>query len=395
MSTAPSSAREKFAFIDCIRGYAVLLVIVFHTTLVFPELPNPIRRFTYEGRLGVQLFFVASAVTLMLSLEHERARTGRFNARAFYIRRWTRIAPAYFLAGLIYNLVWPLDMLSPYSVLASLLFLNAWHPVPIGAVWGQPPFVPGGWSIGVEFTFYFLFPLLAAWFRRPGQAVVLFVGSFVIAALVNPLARDFLATSYNYKDAEQFAIWWPVNNMPIFMLGIVVYYGVSAIVHPPAGHVSTRLVRAQGLLIALSLLGFAGLSYITTPAYITVASFIPPLEILSGTLFMLFVLALSLPRSTVFVNRAAQAMGKVSFSGYLSHFAVLRLLPERFPETFHVRSTGYEAIAAFGVTAIIVVLVTFAVSWLVYRFIEQPGIELGRRLTSTPAATPASRAVTG
>ena len=44
------------------------------------------------------------------------------------------------------------------------------------------------------------------------------------------------------------------------------------------------------------------------------------------------------------VYHALAAMGQVSFSAYLLHFAVLRLF-EIFPATLHVHETGYGAIS--------------------------------------------------
>ena len=58
---------QKQGYIDAIRGWAILLVITCHTGGMFPELPYPIRKLTNFGWHGVQLFFLASAVTLCMS----------------------------------------------------------------------------------------------------------------------------------------------------------------------------------------------------------------------------------------------------------------------------------------------------------------------------------------
>lgn len=382
MNVSAAPATQKFAFIDCIRGYAVLMVITFHTTLLFRELPYPMRRFVYLGWLGVHLFFVASAVTLMLSLEQERARTGGFSARAFFIRRWMRIAPAFYLAGLLYNLIWPPENLPYYSVLSSLFFVNAWHPETVAAVWGISAMVPGGWSIGVEFTFYFLFPLVAAWIRTPAQAVALFLSCVLVALVANPLARDFFTPIYEARWAEQFVIWWPPNQMPVFALGILVYFPVSSLIHARPGSHPSALAAWKTPLLIMSLLAFAGLSAVPTPRYISAATFLPPAEILAGVIFALFTLALAIPGPSLFVNGAAQALGKVSFSAYLSHFAVLRILPERYPDLFHTNAVGYVAIGAFVLATAIVTAVTFAISWCCYRWLEQPAIRLGQQLAN-------------
>ena len=58
--------KPHFAYIECARGYAVLLIIICHTTCLFPNLPYPRLSWTVLGWHGVQLFFLASAITLMM-----------------------------------------------------------------------------------------------------------------------------------------------------------------------------------------------------------------------------------------------------------------------------------------------------------------------------------------
>jgi hypothetical protein len=43
------------------------MVIVAYATYLFPSLPYPVHRLAVMGWFGVQLFFLASAVTLMMS----------------------------------------------------------------------------------------------------------------------------------------------------------------------------------------------------------------------------------------------------------------------------------------------------------------------------------------
>ena len=54
-----------------------------------------------KGKYGVQLFFIASAFTLFLS-RHRRSEVGNKN---FFIRRFFRIAPMYYLGIILYLFV--------------------------------------------------------------------------------------------------------------------------------------------------------------------------------------------------------------------------------------------------------------------------------------------------
>src|ERR1700761_4455064 len=101
-TAARVSGTPHVQFIDAVRGYAVSLVILCHTTYLFPELPYPVHRVAVLGWHGVQLFFLASAVTLLMSWHREIRRYGAADVGAFFLRRFFRIAPAYYVAALFY-----------------------------------------------------------------------------------------------------------------------------------------------------------------------------------------------------------------------------------------------------------------------------------------------------
>ena len=103
-------------------------------------------------------------LTLLLSWNRVKERDAA-KTRHFFLRRFFRIAPMYYAGALLYFLVDPpVDGFNLLQLLRTLLFVNVWQPegVPTTPGWMV---VPGGWSIGVEFTFYALFPILATLVR--------------------------------------------------------------------------------------------------------------------------------------------------------------------------------------------------------------------------------------
>ena len=59
--------QDQLQAIDALRGYAILLVISVHSVGYVRELVWPVLRIFGLGFYGVQLFFIASAVTLLMS----------------------------------------------------------------------------------------------------------------------------------------------------------------------------------------------------------------------------------------------------------------------------------------------------------------------------------------
>lgn len=71
----------RLEFIEAARGYAIMLVLAVHAV-------------GYQaGAMGVQLFYIISAYTLYRSLMYRNEQHYLW----FYIRRFFRIAPLYYL----------------------------------------------------------------------------------------------------------------------------------------------------------------------------------------------------------------------------------------------------------------------------------------------------------
>src|ERR1700733_5588258 len=84
---------RRLSYIDALRGYAILMVIAVHTSQAFSDLPKSFSTILSQGARGVQLFFVTSALTLSMSWVSRKESAG-----AFYLRRFFRIAPMFWLA---------------------------------------------------------------------------------------------------------------------------------------------------------------------------------------------------------------------------------------------------------------------------------------------------------
>ena len=151
---------SKYKFIDSIRGIAFLGVFACHAAshLTHMGCSQGVIRLFYQGGVGVQLFFIASALTLMLSLD-ARSSGGVHVLRNFFIRRYFRIAPLFYVGAIFYAAVFGGNAdgrvpkpLTIGSFLSTMTFTHGWNPRWINQV------LPGGWSIAVEMTFYLMVP---------------------------------------------------------------------------------------------------------------------------------------------------------------------------------------------------------------------------------------------
>ena len=77
----------RYELFDCLRGIAIFLVFINHipynSYLLNEKTPNLVLKFFLSGTYGVQLFYIVSAATLLLSLNLRNEK----NFLNFYTRR--------------------------------------------------------------------------------------------------------------------------------------------------------------------------------------------------------------------------------------------------------------------------------------------------------------------
>ncbi len=206
-----ASPIQKLDFIDSLRGIAVLLVVLAHTPV-----PDTVWYLNVVGSYGVQLFFIISAFTLYLSLTSRWTRDP-YPILFFFIRRFFRIAPAFYFAALFY-LIKNGTQPAPFApegihasqIIATFLFVHGWFPFAINSV------VPGGWSIAVEANFYLFVPLCFVLINNVCRAFALAASLAFVAVILNRLAIPPLLAGYTqYPTVMGWfpRLWFPRSSM--------------------------------------------------------------------------------------------------------------------------------------------------------------------------------------
>lgn len=319
-----------------LRGVAALAVAFFHFTHFAT---SPLRSIGVYGTLGVPMFFVISGFVILLSLARSDFRSLR-DAPIFLSRRLLRLEPAYlctvFLTVALLFLAAPINGL---SVSDSVLKSVPWHLaylVPWTSYdWINPVF----WSLAIEFQFYLAVLLLApqllfrdAWRMR---------GTLAIVALLSLVSSDYRLV---------------VFHLPLFGIGIVgalFYVG--------------RLGRAETVAWILVFVLGGSINFTWLPlavGVVTCIAFFVPLRT-------------SLP--------ILSAAGVMSYSIYLLHVPIgvkVIYLLGRLPNSTvaHIATLT----AAFSVT--------FAASYVMWRWLERPSLLLAKSIQYRPRTTQAGAA---
>jgi len=369
--------------IDALRGVAVLGVIVVHAEDLFPFLAYGPGGWAVplinQGGFGVQLFFVLSALTLLISWH---GRQDPDPTPGFLVRRLFRVVPMFWAALLLYLVLdggaprpFAPGGIAAWQVVLTALFLHGWHPLATNAI------VPGGWSIAAEMSFYLLFPFLARGVTNAPRAAAFGLAALALAGAAGASAWQAAGVGPHDPDAylvKSWLLWWAPAQLPVFAVGFLVYHLLFG---PGGTPPAPRPARGRALIAAALAIGLA-LPYLGLPA--------PNLLYLPyAGVFGLLVAGLLLAPDARLAPRWLVHVGRVSYSAYFIHFLVIRELGVVTINWMSARPQPEPAYAwIFVAYTLATVALTVAVSTLTYRWIERPGIAAGRRALAFVSGRP-------
>lgn len=284
---------KNYEFIDAGRGYAIFGVVIVHSSQKIGGLAIPIKTIASIGQMGVQLFFVLSALTLCLSWSSKGG-----GLQKFFIRRFFRIAPLYYVGIILYGFLSIIfdkgvNNYSLSNILSNVCFVHGFVPAANNCV------VPGGWSIGTEMAFYALFPFLFRWLFaneryfevKWGGLIFLSFGFVMIVSAFFGWPGNF--TFYNLG-----------SQLPVFLIGILLWDLKFK------NDVISRL--SNNKLFVVSAFLFLGSCYF----FVYLRSW--PFQLFFGIAFLFFIELIS--RFSFLRPQFICVLGQRSYSIYLFHF---------------------------------------------------------------------------
>ncbi len=152
--------KRKFG-LDFVRALAILLVIFAHAGIFFIGTFNYIIENSGLGFFGVEFFFVLSGFLIGQILLREFAKSNEFSTvRKFWIRRWFRTLPNYYIFLFLETIV-ILNVIPNYFEFFSWDYLSYYFLLqnitsPMNVIY----FFTLSWTLAVEEWFYILIALL-------------------------------------------------------------------------------------------------------------------------------------------------------------------------------------------------------------------------------------------
>lgn len=391
-SRPPSTKETKRSLgLDITRSTAIGAVLLCHVSILhsalFPPAPGVTTGSVLLGYYGVELFFVLSGFLIgEILLRDVLPKPSAQSIGRFFVRRWMRILPAY------------------YVVLFFLLAIEALTPQSFKPHWdyvffvqnydhGAELFFPVSWSLTIEQWSYVLAPI-----------VLLGLPGLFAHATETPARQIWLSLASVFIFFLALRLWAALDSNTPWDMGFrkqihlrldAVFFGVliASIRHfKPA--LFQRLAAASfftaTLAGLLTLIAYQGVLMITHNSPNG-----PDGSLLFKSLgFTLtdLLLALTLPFMSNYkhvqdteqahsrLSRLFTACSRYAYSLYLVHFTIFTLVHNQLIP-FRTMELG-SRLAVMTLGTAVALLSSLAVAALLHHFIEQPGMDLRKRMAA-------------
>lgn len=360
---ASTTSINYFRGIDVLRFICASGVIFHHSTLILLEKGYATKAealHRYSGAFFLDVFFIISGFLISLILIKEY-RLGTFSLKNFYARRIIRIWPLYFLVVLVKVIIIPLVNHYPWEFLKNSVLYACSFTVNFQLLFStMKPEYTILWSVCIEEHIYLLLPLLLfifnGKFRTIGWVLVstgflswlYFKNVLSVSGMNTPY---FVSTSYFYyfgigmliayfydKGIKLKALFIPLMQLVVLFILVLVVFNI----------IPYKYSMVQNLVIT----GFLG-------GYLVWAATQKD-----------FVIRLNVPIS--------KYLGNISYSMYMIHIMIATYIVKAFK---HSDVKFSEGLCGWGIP-VAALLITMAISTLLYYGFEGPILRLKKRFTT-------------
>jgi len=374
--------QRRLGGLDLLRAAAIISVVLTHYQLERPT-PFPFLRY---GWVGVDLFFVLSGYLIggqLLSLQLKR---GSIPFRTFYLRRFMRTLPSYYVALALYVMI---PALNPVLGVKPNLVVLAYYLTFTQNLALMMPYFQISWSLCIEEHFYLLLPLVILFLRRWNRRIILLV--FLVVFLSQLLIRcaiiGYGMENHALTTEAEILSWLSRVYYPTYcrLDGLTVGVGLAALqLHQP--QIWSKLMGLGNKLLVAAVVTLALTFWLISTKYylITGTAGFTMLSISFG----LFTAAALSPGSYLHrINwRPVRLTAELAYSIYLTHpiaFYLTGMLLARF---------GLDAHA--GGTFIALMLGVLLLAMALYLIVERPCLKLRDRVFFYRLAEPGSELTT-
>ena len=335
-------------FVTGLRAIAALMVLAIHTG-AFIHFGEIGRNITANCQQGVPIFFVISGFAIALISRNNPSY------RTYLIQRMFRIAPLYYLAVAISFALILTGITGPgyymtlygsepdlYNAFMHFTFLSGWDVRVANSIIGIE------WTVPVEIFWYLLMPFILP-FTKSRKSCLIALG---ICLFASGLTRAIGALWLPPHAAH----FMPITYGAYFVMGAACL-PLREIIEQKGETYRLRVARASALLFVIGMVTDTGFANVMIS--VSVAMAIVSLRISPGQWHPL-------------TSKVLLFFGSVSYSLYLSHLIIIRLIAKYAPEMYP--EAGLQRF-------LLVTAISSVVAAVFYILVEKPTNQMGKWLT--------------
>jgi len=351
--------------LDLMRAFAIIMVLVSHAAYIFPEHNNALSGLLQLiGFQGVEVFFVLSGFLIggILLKIINSTNFSISDITYFWIRRWFRTLPLYFLILLVnIGIAYYIGYTMPDNLWVYFVFLQNFASEHVS-------FFPESWSLSVEEHAYILAPIvlfIGNMFLKNKQKA--FLWSTIILILIFTLTK--LTYYIAHKDSPTSLIFWNLNLKALVIYRLdAIYYGFVLAYIYFYKRTFFKVMRYKLFLLGivliavLNLLYPIGLVFKTQPFYLNVLYL--PLNTIGIALLLPFLFYMSKPHMKL--QNIVLRISVYSYAMYLLHYTfILYIMQLIYP---------FEGLKLYQkmICVLVYLSITYILSSMVYKYYEKP-----------------------
>ncbi|WP_179028120.1 acyltransferase family protein [Pseudomonas hunanensis] len=348
--------------IHYLRGIAALIVVLFHFRGILNNVysdPNLGKNLLQAGASGVDIFFMISGFIIVIATQNAKSNT----PSAFLLRRVFRIYPALVLC-------WLVGCFTVYS--NQPLFELLKSVIPVNRDYNLPPPTFGfnlmgpPWTLTYEILFYLVF-CLALSLSHKYRALIASLMMILSVTIINLVFNGSVELSANTPlMIESTSQWAGVLRMisSSYLLEFIVGMGLAHF------YLDKRIIiqkhAGMGFFLACLAIFLVMFTSNYNPGFGPQGYGVWAIILVSG------VIVLEKAKVEIGYNSIASYLGDISYSMYISHYLILKLLQKHSPLLWGSTS-GFSRF-------LFAVFITIAVASVIHYFVEKPFISIGKRV---------------
>ncbi|MDO5981805.1 acyltransferase family protein [Flavivirga spongiicola] len=358
--------KQRVFGLDLVRAIAIVMVVFSHVAWIIPK----DKKLTLDvlsvfGVLGVEIFFVLSGfligrIIFRIYTSDDFSFSSIFY---FWIRRWFRTLPNYYLALLI-NICAAvyIGMTLPDGLWKYVFFIQNFSSE-------MPRFFMESWSLSIEEFAYLLLPLclfFTLFIKTKISKPNTFLGMTLLIIFLFIISK----TIYNFNEPVRTLINWNNSLKSIVIYRIdAVYYGVLAayisivktkfwkrIKYTSFG-LGMLLFLSWNVLMLIKAVQIEEYSFVWNVLYLPMNSII---------IMLMFPLLSQMNTAPEFILKPITFISVISYAIYVIHYSVILQLLKYFIPSNNLPD--------FDIMVYIIVYIssTILISYIIYRFFESP-----------------------